>query len=278
MVAARKPESPAIMAKSPCPQKHDDPDSLPEFLCRQCHPELNLTPEKRRELDAADRKRQANERAIAERERTIKQTQARLAGLLRHGEPDAGTVQDKIAGSFRRKLTRLTQLTTEPITQEQAMTTKASKKRPAKRAPTKGATPRARKSNSVRIEDLHKSDHPIAKANAASWDALPGVRAAGKRAATKADKANAKLPAARKSGKPGKPESKASGTRANTKQAQLIELLKRPEGATIDEIVKKFDWQAHTVRGALAGALKKKLGLNVQSEKVEGRGRVYRIA
>ncbi len=73
------------------------------------------------------------------------------------------------------------------------------------------------------------------------------------------------------------PKAKTPGTRANSKQAQLIEMLKRPDGATIDEIVKKFDWQAHTVRGALAGALKKKLGLNVQSEKIEGRGRVYRI-
>jgi hypothetical protein len=45
-----------------------------------------------------------------------------------------------------------------------------------------------------------------------------------------------------------------------------------------DEIGKKFEWLPHTVRGAIAGALKKKLGLDVQSEKVEGRGRVYRIA
>jgi len=67
-------------------------------------------------------------------------------------------------------------------------------------------------------------------------------------------------------------------TRADSKQAQLIAMLKTPDGATIEEIVKKFDWQAHTVRGAIAGALKTKLGLNVQSEKVEGRGRVYRIA
>jgi predicted ArsR family transcriptional regulator len=68
------------------------------------------------------------------------------------------------------------------------------------------------------------------------------------------------------------------GTRAGSKQAKLIELLKRPDGATIDEIGKKFEWLPHTVRGAIAGALKKKLGLDVQSEKVEGRGRVYRIA
>jgi hypothetical protein len=69
-----------------------------------------------------------------------------------------------------------------------------------------------------------------------------------------------------------------ANTRSDSKQAKLIEMLKRPDGATIDEIVKKFEWQPHTVRGAIAGALKKKLGLDVQSDKIEGRGRVYRIA
>jgi DNA-binding MarR family transcriptional regulator len=67
-------------------------------------------------------------------------------------------------------------------------------------------------------------------------------------------------------------------TRTDSKQAKLIEMLKRPNGATVEEIVKKFEWQPHTVRGAIAGALKKKLGLKVTSEKVERRGRVYRIA
>ena len=70
----------------------------------------------------------------------------------------------------------------------------------------------------------------------------------------------------------------APRTRGESKQAKLIEMLKRPEGASIEEIVAAFDWQAHTVRGAIAGALKKKLGLDVTSEKIEGRGRVYRIA
>ena len=55
-------------------------------------------------------------------------------------------------------------------------------------------------------------------------------------------------------------------------------MLERPDGATIDEIVKKLEWQSHTVRGAIAGALKKRLKLKVESEKIEGRGRVYRIA
>ena len=66
--------------------------------------------------------------------------------------------------------------------------------------------------------------------------------------------------------------------RAGTKQAALIAMLRAPDGATIEEITTATGWQAHTVRGAIAGALKKKLGLDVTSEKVEGRGRVYRIA
>jgi len=65
--------------------------------------------------------------------------------------------------------------------------------------------------------------------------------------------------------------------RRGSKQALLIEMLEAPEGATIQQVVDATGWQPHTVRGAIAGALKKKLGLNVVSEKVEGRGRVYRI-
>jgi hypothetical protein len=67
-------------------------------------------------------------------------------------------------------------------------------------------------------------------------------------------------------------------TRDGTKQAMIIELLKRPGGATLAEIVEVTGWQAHTVRGAMAGALKKKLGLTITSEKDETKGRVYRIA
>ena len=54
-------------------------------------------------------------------------------------------------------------------------------------------------------------------------------------------------------------------------------MLRAPQGATIAEIASATGWQAHTVRGAIAGALKKKLGLEVTSEKTEGRGRVYRV-
>lgn len=66
--------------------------------------------------------------------------------------------------------------------------------------------------------------------------------------------------------------------RTGTKQAMLIEMLRRPDGATLDEISTTTGWQAHTVRGAMSGALGKKLGLVVTSEKDDVRGRVYRIA
>lgn len=66
-------------------------------------------------------------------------------------------------------------------------------------------------------------------------------------------------------------------TRDNSKQAQVIAMLKRPEGATIAQICEVTGWQAHTVRGTFAGAFKKKLGLNLISDKGDG-DRVYRIA
>ncbi len=70
---------------------------------------------------------------------------------------------------------------------------------------------------------------------------------------------------------------KPRGAHAGTKQALLIDLLKRKTGATIADIVHATGWQAHSVRGAISGTLKKKLGLTVTSETTEKRGRVYRI-
>lgn len=66
--------------------------------------------------------------------------------------------------------------------------------------------------------------------------------------------------------------------RPGSKLASVIDLLERAEGATIAEIMAATGWQQHTVRGALAGSITKKLGRALSSEKVEGRGRVYRIA
>jgi hypothetical protein len=69
----------------------------------------------------------------------------------------------------------------------------------------------------------------------------------------------------------------AGAPRAASKLAKLIALLRRPEGATLEALAKATGWQAHSVRGAIAGALKKKRGLTVQSEKPSDGARVYRI-
>ena len=73
-------------------------------------------------------------------------------------------------------------------------------------------------------------------------------------------------------------EAKHHRKRENSKQAQVIALLKRPEGATIAQICEATGWKQHTVRGTFAGAFKKKLGLEITSSKEENLGRVYRIA
>jgi len=73
------------------------------------------------------------------------------------------------------------------------------------------------------------------------------------------------------------PAANPPSQRAGTKQAQIIAMLQRPEGATIAEIVAATAWQAHSARGVISGVLKKKLGLEVGSTKEDGRGSVYRI-
>ena len=67
-------------------------------------------------------------------------------------------------------------------------------------------------------------------------------------------------------------------TRENSKQAAVLRMLQRPEGATVQQIVDATGWQAHTVRGTFAGAFKKKLGLTITSDKAQGGERIYRIA
>ena len=67
-------------------------------------------------------------------------------------------------------------------------------------------------------------------------------------------------------------------TRENSKQAEVIRMLQRPEGATIQQIIDATGWQAKTVRGTFAGTLKKKLRLTLVSAKPQGGERIYRIA
>jgi Protein of unknown function (DUF3489) len=71
------------------------------------------------------------------------------------------------------------------------------------------------------------------------------------------------------------PEPEAEAKRPS-KQDEVIAMLRRPEGATVDEVASATGWQRHTVRGVFSGTLKKKLGLTIASAKEE-RGRVYRI-
>jgi hypothetical protein len=115
----------------------------------------------------------------------------------------------------------------------------------------------------------------------------PAAQAASARRAAK-DRVK---PAKAKVGKPTKPSKAAPAAkptpRPGTKQAQLIELLQRPEGATVEQIAAATGWQKHTIRGAISGALRKKLGLNVEATRTrevgpektgaKGSATVYRI-
>jgi Protein of unknown function (DUF3489) len=72
------------------------------------------------------------------------------------------------------------------------------------------------------------------------------------------------------------PASSRSAAEPDTKNARIIAMLRTPTGATIAAIMSATDWQQHSVRGFLAGVVRKKLRLNLVSEPTE-KGRVYRI-
>lgn len=80
-----------------------------------------------------------------------------------------------------------------------------------------------------------------------------------------------------KSGAPARDTPSTSSATPSSKIDTVITLLRAKGGASIEQMIKATGWQAHSVRGAISGHLKKKLGLNVLSEKIDGT-RLYRIA
>jgi hypothetical protein len=71
---------------------------------------------------------------------------------------------------------------------------------------------------------------------------------------------------------------RANGAREGSKKAVVLELISRPDGATLKEIMDATEWQAHSVRGFISGSLGKKMGLNVESSKRANGERAYRTA
>ena len=120
-------------------------------------------------------------------------------------------------------------------------------------------------------EELHAA--PLSgKRLLALWNAVPGVEK--RRKVGDRDELIDQLWAAIEALP--KPEPQSDATRPS-KQDAVIAMLRRPEEATVDEVVGATSWQRHTVRGVFSGTLKKKLGLSLASANEE-RGRVYRIA
>jgi hypothetical protein len=126
-----------------------------------------------------------------------------------------------------------------------------------------GATPADAEVQAVDVPTL------ATEADGVATPAKKGAKGTGKARATKAAPGEKPTP------------------RAGTKQAQMIELLKRPEGATVEQIAAATGWQHHTIRGAISGGLKKKLGFTVEAtrtrqvgpnkEDAKGSATVYRI-
>ena len=120
---------------------------------------------------------------------------------------------------------------------------------------------------SIRIQKQPSQPYPVAKPEGARW-----VMTINPQTPTPAEPTAQTKPLI-----DDQPKDNAPNER-QTKITTLIAMLRRECGATIDELAEATAWKGNSVRGALSGILKKKLGLEVTSGKIEGRGRVYRAA
>jgi hypothetical protein len=117
------------------------------------------------------------------------------------------------------------------------------------------------------------AEPPRASKKATSGTRKPRVAAPKPKSGKKATTAK-KAPKGAKASKTAKKE---AGAREGTKAAKVLELLKRPDGATLKELMKATGWQPHSVRGYLSGTVGKKLGLKVESTKAENGERSYSV-
>jgi hypothetical protein len=111
-------------------------------------------------------------------------------------------------------------------------------------------------------------------------EAAPSKKGTSRKKGAPKAKKTAKTPAPKKGAKPankaGKPEREAAAPRAESKGAKILEMIRRAKGATLAEIMKATDWQAHSVRGFISTAGKKH-GIDIESSKNEAGDRVYSI-